>query len=938
MTSRESHIQQLLEEILDSGKTAEDACHDHPELLPEVAERLERARALETQIDEVFPAGNSRSGRKATKRLATKLPELPGYHIEGVVGNGGIGVVYRARHIKLNRLVAIKMLLAGGYAGPLELERFKREAESVAALCHANIVQVFDAGECDGHPYFVMEFVEGGSLAQRLDGRPRPPTEAVAHITTLARAIHAAHAGGIMHRDLKPANILVTSDGTLKIADFGLARRSDQPDLSGPLTIAGVHLGTPSYMSPEQATGAATEFCPLVDIYALGAILYELLTGRPPFRGESTAETERQVVFDEPVPPTRLSPTVPRDLETICLKCLQKDPKRRYGSAADLADDLDRFSRGDPIFARPIGISERVMKWCRRKPGAAAAIAISVCTIAAAIAGGITLERIESARTTKRVVREESARNAIETAIPILDRLARSRQWAEGEGVLNTAQAWLGDAASADLDSRLATAAERFEVARELDRIRQSIPESAEIGYTFSGASEAYARVFTRVGIGSGVDVATAASRVRESPLRDILLAALDTAAFTEIFQFTQDERARLLAVACAAAPDPWQDRFRDSTKWKDFAHLQKLVQDARSASPSPPVHQLVIVGLLLSSLGNDKMTIEILREAQLREPSDFWVNLELGNVLHRTGKHAESLQFYRTAVALKPTHYVAWTTLGHKLIANGMAEEAIAPLRRATQLQPSYPASWQNLLNSLAQLERWEEAEAAALAAIAANPDNPALASDLDWLHRTRARLSVTRRDWPTAVNSYTRALKGPHRTDSELWFELAAVHLLNGNAEEYRRVCGVMLDRCENAELRQFLAGRVCTLGIIDSSELARATRLSMNELDGSADTAWSLTARGALMCRAGQAREAIPVFENSIRVGPDPVHAIINWVWLAKAHLSLGEKEDAQRWLDKAGSWLDMSELPDKSLHLHNWLEALVMRREVQAELGR
>src|SRR5262249_44947476 len=210
------------------------------------------------------------------------------YEVESVLGRGGMGVVYRARHLKLNRTVAVKTLLAGAYAGPTERARFQREAEAVASLCHANVVQIYEVGEYEGRPYFTMELVEGGSLAQKLEGVPQPVDQAVVLLMILSEAVHTAHQCGLVHRDLKPANILLTSEGTPKIADFGLARRFEG---NTGLTLSGVAIGTPCYMAPEQAQGQARAMGPTADVYALGAILYELLTGRPPFRGETPTET-----------------------------------------------------------------------------------------------------------------------------------------------------------------------------------------------------------------------------------------------------------------------------------------------------------------------------------------------------------------------------------------------------------------------------------------------------------------------------------------------------------------------------------------------------------------------------------------------------------------------------------------------------------------------
>jgi tRNA A-37 threonylcarbamoyl transferase component Bud32 len=330
-------------------------------------------------------------------------PEVPGYEILAELGHGGMGVVYKARHLKLNRLVALKMVLAGAQAGPEDLLRFLAEAESIAQVQHPNIVQVHEIGQHGRVPYFAMEYVAGGSLAHRVKGEPLEAGQATRMVEMLARGVQAAHQRGIIHRDLKPANVLLQiedSPGSAstpaepsaicnlqsaipKITDFGLAKRLEAD--SG-LTRTGQLMGTPSYMPPEQARGEIHKLGPACDIYALGAILYELLAGRPPFRGTSVTETLDQVVNQEVVWPSRLRPKLPRDLETICLKCLEKERGKRYPSAEDLGNDLKRFLAHEPILARPVGTLERVRKWARRKPAKAGLVGVTILLAVAALA------------------------------------------------------------------------------------------------------------------------------------------------------------------------------------------------------------------------------------------------------------------------------------------------------------------------------------------------------------------------------------------------------------------------------------------------------------------------------------------------------------------------------------------------------------------------
>jgi serine/threonine-protein kinase len=291
------------------------------------------------------------------------LTAIGDYELLEEIARGGMGVVYKARHRGLKRLVALKMILSGSMATPAERERFLREAELAANLDHPNIVPIYEVDDQEGRPFFSMKLVEGSSLSKQA-GRYRDDPQAAARlVSTLARAVHYAHGRGFLHCDLKPSNVLLDAQGKPYLTDFGLARRTG---VDSSLSISGTILGTPSYMAPEQATGSRARLGPAIDVYGLGAILYELLTGRPPFRAPTIMETVVQLLERDPPPPRILRPEVPRELESICLKCLEKSPKDRYASAEALADELDNYVRGEDIQAT--GLISRLRRWNRREP------------------------------------------------------------------------------------------------------------------------------------------------------------------------------------------------------------------------------------------------------------------------------------------------------------------------------------------------------------------------------------------------------------------------------------------------------------------------------------------------------------------------------------------------------------------------------------------
>jgi len=314
---------------------------------------------------------------RSQARVEEQLPrEFGDYVLLERIAQGGMGVVYKARQVSLDRIVAMKMIRSGVLADSDEIRRFRAEAQAAANLRHPGIVQIYEVGEHAGQHFFSMEHVAGESLAAATREQPLSSRQAAARAAEIAAAIGYAHKMGILHRDLKPSNVLLDSDGRARVTDFGLAKRIAGDD---GLTMTGQVMGTPSFMAPEQARGDRGELGPATDVYGLGALLYALVAGRPPFMGDTSVETIRQVLHEEPLPPRRLNPAVDRDLDTICLKCLEKSPAARYQTAEEFAADLDRYARGEPILARPIGRLPRAWRWCRRRP------------VVAALSGGLAL-------------------------------------------------------------------------------------------------------------------------------------------------------------------------------------------------------------------------------------------------------------------------------------------------------------------------------------------------------------------------------------------------------------------------------------------------------------------------------------------------------------------------------------------------------------------
>ena len=375
------------EELRSAGVevSAESLCSRCPELL----EELRTCLAAMTGMDAVLhcPTLSPVSPLTAEEPLpATAWPVIPGYEIVEELGRGGMGIVFKARHLPLERTVALKTILAWGVIDEEQVRRFLQEAKAMARLQHPNIVQIYEIGQQGDNPFLAMEYVAGANLSTVLGGKPWPARKAAELVESLARAIHLAHEQGVLHRDLKPTNILLNTEGVPKICDFGLAKHLED-DLEH--TRTDQLLGTPSYMAPEQVQHTAGSQSPAVDIHALGVVLYETLTGRPPYLADNPLDTLQLVLHQDPLPPRRLQPKIPRDLETVCLKCLAKAPQQRYASAAELADDLRRFLTYQRVHARPIGLRGRCQRWCRAHPSRA--MLLAAASMALILTLGVTL-------------------------------------------------------------------------------------------------------------------------------------------------------------------------------------------------------------------------------------------------------------------------------------------------------------------------------------------------------------------------------------------------------------------------------------------------------------------------------------------------------------------------------------------------------------------
>lgn len=955
-------VEHLVDELLDSHSTPEEVCADCPELLPQVRSYLRQIRWVDAELNALFPESGDRP--RLVPADEPELPRILGYEVESVLGRGGMGIVFRARHLRLNRPVALKMILAGPYANPDERKRFIQEAEAVASLHHPNIVQVYDAGEVDGRPYFTMELVDCGRLSDKISGVPQPAREAAALVVAVAEAVHAAHQSGIVHRDLKPSNILLCSDGTPKVTDFGLALRLAG---GGGQTLSGTPLGTPSYMSPCQARGDKSAMGPATDVWALGAILYELLTGRPPFRAESATATLQQVINHEPVPPARLNPRVPRDLETICLKCLQKEPSRRYATAAALADDLRRFERGELIAARRVGAVERGARWLQRRP----ALAAIVLLVLAFTGVGVWWYG-------QRAAAERAAEMDAEVELRHAEQLQQRGDYASAAAALERAQLRLGKAGPAALHERLDRASAIVELVRRLDAIRLEralikppidllgvlTPPVSEVRSDGHGlpsetpSGRHYEKAFSEVGIGApGGNPAEAATRVRASPVRGALVAALDDWSACAA---DQDQRAWVLAVVRQADPDPWRDRVRDPETWDNPKALRDLADRAPVAEESPQL--LAVLGARLRARNLDG--VAFLERVASAYPADFWVNIEMGNALSHQSNSVEAIGYYRAALALRPQtvslHYAlgglylglhrwggaiaeyeqavrldpdnAWChiRLGFTLVwVDGRDDEAIAQFREAIRLDPDLGWSHFFLAIALENKGRLDQAVDECREAARLLPEKRA-----EMRRRLRGMLLKLGRG-PEARAAWKEDLAA-HPPKPDDWLGYTELCLFLGYEDEYRDNCHALLSRFGGSEDPTVCerTGRTCLLLPEMKEELNAAAALAdravaRRQAGPESSYPYYVFAQGLAAYRLGRFDDAIALMRGEAAkasyMGPCPR------LVTAMALYQKGQKDQALQTLAAAVVSYDWS--PAEADSRDPWI-AHILRREAEA----
>jgi serine/threonine protein kinase/tetratricopeptide (TPR) repeat protein len=878
---------------------------------PDLEEFLRRFPGLAGRLREQVDLHRAMAGEAATERndgpgsgseiefqkktvCRAGLPQIPGYEIVRELGRGGMGVVYQAWQPRLRRFTAVKLVITGPHAGDPELARFQTEVEAVARLQHPNIVQIYEVGDYEGQPFFTMEFVAGGSLMQKLRGDPLPALSSAELVENLARAMHHAHSQGIVHRDLKPANVLLRSDGMPKITDFGLAKLVVGGGVDQ--TKTGTVMGTAAYMSPEQAGGKGKTATAAVDVYALGVILYELLTGRTPFRGESTLDTLQQVLFQEPVPPRHLQPKVPRDLETICLKCLDKSPARRYNRALDLADDLGRFRQREPIHARPVSPWERVAKWVRRRPAFAAALVTSAVVVIGSIVGSLIHLKValDHARgqwkyETERARRGER-RSESQDLVLRAEAAARARDWKGA--ALHAEEASRRIAGEEELSDWRGRAVDVHEKAKkhlgdearllQFDKHRRDA--LSRWGLLFVGGSPADQEKVLRA-----VRAALAEFHVDQETgdtlsLSDSYTKAQQTAIVGGCYELL------LMAADAVAVPLSGQDLEKSREQTRKAVYI--LRRAARLGVVTQAYHRRLAV--YYKRLGDE----EHAREASAQSAAvpqagalDYFLS---GLELYRSTQFAQASAEFERALFVQPDQF--WALFYQSLCRLRLHQADAAVVGFNACLSQEHGFVWLYVLRALANTERNElvAADEDFSAAIKLQPDNDALYS----IHVSRASLRRLQGRPDEAATELSAAL--PLRPDNwqarlslaqifrsqKNWEDAAAQLQLamietSGLLELYRESAQLALDRGDpGAALDNFRKAAEC-------------------ETAGPATRAENRVEIARIHQRSGKTEDALNEFEAALQEQPGNQHALLG---RADCLLALRRYKDALRAFDE------------------------------------
>jgi tetratricopeptide (TPR) repeat protein len=848
-TSRTDAVQaELIEQYLQRLQAGEKL--DPSEFAARHPEHAEALRQLLPALRMMAELSCSRvpdrySGPLSEAISAPELGVLGDFCILREVGRGGMGVVYEAEQLSLHRRVALKVLPLASMLDPRQLQRFNIEAQAAALLHHTNIVPIHAVGCERGVHYYAMQFIDGRTLAELINERrtvdqpssrgvtsDSPTVTATARSATstpppssgtrefvrwavmlgiqAANALDHAHVHGVTHRDVKPANFLLDGSGCLWVTDFGLARLQDDNGL----TMTGDLLGTLRYMSPEQALAKRGYLDHRTDIYSLGATLYELVTLQPAIDGEDRQEILSKIAHDEPIPPRRLSPAIPRELETVLLKAMNKEPQSRYATARELADDLWRFLEHRPVVARRPSALDWAVKWARRHRPVVASAAAGVLAVAAILASGLGWIVRD------RAAREEAIEGEVRRALSEATALRSRSRWPEALEAAKRAEGVLAGGGGEPLLSRVHELRRDLAMALRLEEIRLPQDLSGPDGLHDDEWAEAtYARAFREFGIDvEAIGTVQAAARVRARSIRVELALGLDHWAnrrrrLKQQGDPTRDPRP-MVAVARAADPDPLRGRLRDALEGRDASAPSEIAASPGVIDLPAPTLSLLVEWLDVPT-GED-----LLRRAQRKYPEDFWLNFQLAwnlEVLSRP-RHDDAVRFLAVATALRPRHGPTHGYLARSLMALGRAEEAIWEYRRAIELKPdslraSNDLAW--ILATSVDPRFRDPPSAVALARKAAKqaPRDPQVRNTLGVaLYRAG--------DWSAAIEALEESsrLGGGDPYD---WFFLAMARWRKGERDKARRLydqaVGWMASHCpDDEDLRRFRVETEETLNI--------------------------------------------------------------------------------------------------------------------------